>query len=555
MENQRSEFQEISEEPDSALLPKTKERVYTVDDAINKMGFGPFQVLITVFCGLLWVADAMELMVLSILSPAVKCQWKLSSFEEAMITSAVFFGILVGALFWGVICDTFGRKKGLFISTVVVLIFGVLSALKVSPDDEKIPGYPWLLICRFGVGVGAGGQVVTYYIEFLPLKVRGICIVLIEVWWSIGTMFGTVLAIGVMRDGGLGWHWYLGLITLPLVLCIFMFPFVPESARYYLVKGKDIEAQKVIKKVAFYNCKPVPHGRVVSHEEKQKYSMQEDVKYSKKSVIFNGSSHVDSYDATCEQNDTLQPNPSDNIQKPQSEGIPGTVDDEASKPKEILTNLGLIFTNGTWRTTVILMFLWFGSAFLYYGVVLLITSLLEYDPHCGINDFDKNTTDMCEGNQLDTSDYVEILWTTMAELPGILITLVIIEILGRKLTMSIEFIGCMIGFLLLFICGSDTVIVIFLFITRASATGVYQAVYVYTPEVYPTKFRAFATGFHSVPAYIGAIVTPYFAQVFLHANDYVTFSLYAFSSLVLAILALLLPIETKGRALHDIRNT
>ena len=29
----------------------------------------------------------MELMLLSVLSPAVKCQWNLSSFEEAIITS------------------------------------------------------------------------------------------------------------------------------------------------------------------------------------------------------------------------------------------------------------------------------------------------------------------------------------------------------------------------------------------------------------------------------------------------------------------------------------
>ena len=542
-------LQEVSEGPDLPPLPSTSnDQVYTVDDAIDQIGFGPFQLIITVFCGLLWIADAMELMILSILSPAVKCQWRLSDFEEASITSVVFVGFLVGGLFWGVICDILGRRKSLFIVNVVILTFGILSALKVSPDDGRIPGYPWLLICRFGVGIGAGGtpQVVTYYVEFLPLKARGICVVLAETWWSIGTMFGAVLAIGVMRDG-LGWHWYLGLATLPLVVCIFMFPFVPESARFYLVKGKNKEAQKVIKKVASYNCKSVPHGRLVSHEEKQKYSMQEDM--SKESVtISNGSSHVNSYGTTSGQNDSLQPNPSDNTQ---SEEIPGKVDDEVSKPtksKEILTNLGHIFTNGMWRTTVILMFLWFGSAFLYYGVVLLTTSLLQYDPHCGIND---NTSDVCDGNQLDTSDYVKILWTTMAELPGILVTLVIIEILGRKVTMSIEYIGCMIGFLLLFICGSEALIVFFLFIIRAFATGAFQTVFVYTPEIYPTTSRAFGIGFNSAASRVGAIVTPYSAQVLLHANDYVTISLYVVFSFVLAILAFLLPIETKGRILHD----
>ena len=547
--------EEASEELDSSELTGINEKVYTVDDAINKIGFGPFQVLITVFCGLLWIADAMELMILSILSPAVKCQWMLSNYEEAMITSVVFVGFLVGGLFWGVICDIFGRKKGLFVIVVVILIFGVLSALKVSPDDGRIPGYPWLLICRFGVGIGAGGtpQVVTYYVEFLPLKARGICIVLIEVWWSIGTMFGAVLAIGVMRDGGLGWHWYLGLATLPLVLCVFAFPLVPESARFYLVKGKNKEAQKVIKKVAFYNCKPVPHGRVVSHEEKQRCNVQEDIViYSQGTVTIPDSTLHDT--VTSKQNNSNQHHSDNEEELPliESERAPNTGDTvvipKPTKSREILTNFSLLFTDGMWRTTVILLFLWFGASWLYYGVVLLTTSLLQYDPHCGIDD---NVTDICEGNQLDTSDYVKILWTTMAELPGILITLVIIEILGRKLTMSIEFIGCMIGFLLLFICGSDTVIILFLFIIRAFATGVFQAMYVYTPEIYPTKFRAFSIGIHSAAARFGAIVTPYFAQVLLHNNDYVTFSLYAFSSLVLAILALLLPIETKGRALHD----
>jgi hypothetical protein len=31
--------------------------IFTVEEAIEKMGFGPFQILITVFSGLLWVRD------------------------------------------------------------------------------------------------------------------------------------------------------------------------------------------------------------------------------------------------------------------------------------------------------------------------------------------------------------------------------------------------------------------------------------------------------------------------------------------------------------------
>ncbi len=157
----------------------------------------------------------------------------------------------------------------------------------------------------------------------------------------------------------------------------------------------------------------------------------------------------------------------------------------------------------------------------------------------------------CEENQLGTGDYVKILWASAAELPGLLVTAVIIELLGRKWTMAIEFLLCMIGFLLLLICVSDTLLTFFLFLVRVFASGVFQAIYVYTPEVYPTNTRAIGMGICTSSARVGAIMTPYVAQVLLHVNDYATLSLYAGSCLVLAILALLLPIETRGRALQD----
>ena len=54
---------------------------------------------------------------------------------------------------------------------------------------------------------------------------------------------------------------------------------------------------------------------------------------------------------------------------------------------------------------------------------------------------------------------------------------------------------------------------VFLFGARGFATGVFQAVYVYTPEVFPTKVRGIAMGVMTSAARIGALVTPFFAQV------------------------------------------
>lgn len=186
---------------------------YTVDDAMEKTGFGLFQVILTFICGFILLADAMEMMILSTLCFLIRCQWELSSTEEAVVTSMVFCGALIGSTFWGFFGDTFGRKKALIGMECVMLTFGVLSALKLTPGDKRIPGYPWILLCRFGVGLGTSciPQVSTYYIEFLPRKVRAICSVLAFVWWSLGSVVGSGLAVLIMGESNLGWHWYLGL--------------------------------------------------------------------------------------------------------------------------------------------------------------------------------------------------------------------------------------------------------------------------------------------------------------------------------------------------------
>ena len=45
---------------------------------------------------------------------------------------------------------------------------------------------------------------------------------ILQFWWAVGSMFGALLALGVMNT--LGWHWYLGLAAFPLFLVLFIFP-------------------------------------------------------------------------------------------------------------------------------------------------------------------------------------------------------------------------------------------------------------------------------------------------------------------------------------------
>lgn len=52
-----------------------------------------------------------------------------------------------------------------------------------------------------------------------------------------------------------------------------------------------------------------------------------------------------------------------------------------------------------------------------------------------------------------------------------------------------------------------------LFLARGVIAGLFQAAYVYTPEVYPTSLRSVGVGGCSALARLGAMATPYVAQV------------------------------------------
>ena len=85
-------------------------RSFTVDEALVEMGFGKFQLYVLAYAGMGMVAEAMEMMLLSFVGPAVQSLWNLSSREESSITSVVFAGMLIGAYSWGIVADKHGRR-------------------------------------------------------------------------------------------------------------------------------------------------------------------------------------------------------------------------------------------------------------------------------------------------------------------------------------------------------------------------------------------------------------------------------------------------------------
>ena len=64
-----------------------------ISAAIDQIGFGRFQIILSCAVGFAFVADAMEMMILSILGPALRCtDWRITQYNQALLTTVVFLG-------------------------------------------------------------------------------------------------------------------------------------------------------------------------------------------------------------------------------------------------------------------------------------------------------------------------------------------------------------------------------------------------------------------------------------------------------------------------------
>jgi hypothetical protein len=77
----------------------------TVGQAIDALGFGKFQLALSFMVGFANIADAMEMMILSVLSPALHCHWRIDQWQQATLTTVVFLGESQLFVCFGMACE------------------------------------------------------------------------------------------------------------------------------------------------------------------------------------------------------------------------------------------------------------------------------------------------------------------------------------------------------------------------------------------------------------------------------------------------------------------
>ncbi|KAM3174461.1 hypothetical protein ACTXT7_010497 [Hymenolepis weldensis] len=118
-------------------------KTYTIGEAVEAYGLGRFQFSLT-------AANAMEMLLLSVLGPTLRCAWHLDSSQVALITTVVFLGFFFGAPVWGLFSDKFGRKRCFLVVLLWVSYTGLATSLS--------PNFIWFIILRGLVGFGMAGE-------------------------------------------------------------------------------------------------------------------------------------------------------------------------------------------------------------------------------------------------------------------------------------------------------------------------------------------------------------------------------------------------------------
>ena len=117
---------------------------------VQRLPIGKFHYRLLVVVGLGWMFDAMDTGLIAFIMTRLATDWQLSPAEKGLIVSIGFVGMAIGAIVAGAIADKIGRKT-VFAATLV--IYSVATALcGIAPD------LTWLLVFRFIVGIGLGGQ-------------------------------------------------------------------------------------------------------------------------------------------------------------------------------------------------------------------------------------------------------------------------------------------------------------------------------------------------------------------------------------------------------------
>jgi len=159
-----------------------------------------------------------------------------------------FLGLMCGVFLSGLISDRFGRRRTMLALLLTTILVGTLSSFS--------PNYPAFLVGIFVCGFSSLGYGTVMYVWMME---------------HVGGKYKTILGAAPHYNFGFwglmtavfayllpNWRHLQLLFSLPLIVLVFAYWYLPESSRWLLANGRQEEAEQIIRQIAEYNGKTLP---------------------------------------------------------------------------------------------------------------------------------------------------------------------------------------------------------------------------------------------------------------------------------------------------------
>ena len=217
---------------------------------LDRLPWSPWHWRVVIALGVSWLLDGLEVTVVGSLGPALQRPdtLGLSAGQIGWAASAYIGGAVLGALFFGRLADSLGRKRMFLVTLAVYLVATVLTAFSFDMWS--------FALCRALTGFGIGGEyaaINSAIDELIPARLRGTVDLAINGTFWVGAALGAGLTIILLQPDWIGaqWGWRFafllgGVLGFAILL---VRRHVPESPRWLIRHGRADEAERVVAQI------------------------------------------------------------------------------------------------------------------------------------------------------------------------------------------------------------------------------------------------------------------------------------------------------------------